>query len=510
MNPIHWILVVAMAFISAGVGSIYPDISWAVYTSLGLLALSVVNVVWRSRKNLGSRQAAFGLNSGITILLVLGIVGVVNFLLQKHVWKWDLTKAKTNTLSDQSQKVVKNLRVPVKAVIFSKTQQEEKMKIQPLFENYKAVNSKFEFEFVDPDKDVALAAQVGVKAYNTVQLKVGEREMKIEDPTEEKITNALIKLTKSTSFTLCAITGHGEKSFSAEDALGYSSAKKTLASQSYEIRELNLRSDAKVPENCSAIAVIGPASAFFPAEVKTISDYLDQGGRAFFALDVALKGNTEAAPEMTGILKDWGLRFPLALMIDPLSRMNQLDASVPASSNFNKDHAITREMQNGVVFPLSRPIDILKEMPKGIRAQWLMQTTPGSWGETDFGSLTKGQVKFDTGKDIRGPLNAAVAIDGKREGKNAPKEARIVVVGTSLLATNQWARFGVNMDLFANSISWLIEDESLISIRDKQDAGGYIELTSVQGGLIFFVTVLLIPLGIAVTGIVVWLRRKRM
>lgn len=510
-NPLHWIITIALAFITAGVWSIFSDIQWAAYGSLALLILSIGNLIWRTRKSINARSAAFGLNSGITILLVLALVGVVNFLLQKHVWKWDLSRAKLNTLSDQTQKVVKNLKVPVKGVFFAKTQQEEKMKYSPLFEDYRALNSKFEIEYVDPDKDTVRAANSGIKTYQTLLLKVGSREMKIEEPTEEKLTNALIKLSKEKSETICYPTSHGEKSFVNVEATGLEAMRKTLENQSYTFQEVDLRSETKLSEKCSVISILGPVSAYFPNEIKALKDYLNAGGRAFIALDLGLKSNPELVPELSDLLKEWGVRLAPALILDPLSRMNQLEATVPATSSFSKESSITRELQGVAVLPLSRPVEILKNAPTELKIQWLVQTTPGSWGEANLDSLKKGgAVNFDEGTDIRGPMNALVSIEGKKNGTNASRNTRIVVAGTSLFGTNQWSRFGINRDLFANSVSWLVDDESLISIRNREDENSLIQLTQLQGGIIFYVTVLLIPFGIAVSGIIVWWRRKKL
>jgi ABC-type uncharacterized transport system involved in gliding motility auxiliary subunit len=90
------------------------------------------------------------------------------------------------------------------------------------------------------------------------------------------------------------------------------------------------------------------------------------------------------------------------------------------------------------------------------------------------------------------------------------RDTRLVVFGSSQFANNQYSRFGGNLDLFLNSVSWALEDESLISIRSKDDETGKIELSQNEGILIFWLSVVIIPILIAIFGIVIWMRRKKL
>jgi ABC-type uncharacterized transport system involved in gliding motility auxiliary subunit len=166
-------------------------------------------------------------------------------------------------------------------------------------------------------------------------------------------------------------------------------------------------------------------------------------------------------------------------------------------------------MQGNAFFPFLRPLEIEKTDPT-LKTEWLGQTTPKSWAVTDMKALASGQVKFNEGTDKNGPLNAAVAVSGKKKGSKGTRESRLAVFGTSFFATNNYARFGGNLDFFLNSVSWIVEDESLISIRSKDDGPGKVELTQKEGTVIFLLTVIVIPLAVAVGGIVIWALRRRL
>ena len=489
------------------VRGVYPELLWLIAAVALPLILTLGMLIRQNHKALRTRSAAYGLNSAITVLLVIGIVGVLNFLASRHPMKADFTKNKLHTLSDQTVKVVKGLQQPVKAVFYAKAQQRDQF--GALLDNYKSLNPKFELEYVDPDREPTRAKQSGIKKYGTLQLLVGPRETKVEEPTEEKITNSLIKLLKDKVPTLCAVTGHGEKNFNSQDAEGYSVVKKALSDQAYDVKDLNIIQEAKIPVTCDVIAIIGPTKAFFQPEIKAIKDYLDQGGRAIIAVDLNLKQG-EYAPEINALLHDWYIKPQVALIVDPLSRMLGVDSSVAILASFSKENAISKDFQINCAFPFSRPLEILKGVPAGLKVQWIAQTTPKSWGVTDLSQLAKGQVAFNQGKDIAGPLTTTIAVEGKQKDSKATKNTRLVVFSTSQFATNNYSRFMGNLDFFLNSVSWTMEDESLISIRSKEDTAGKIELSQKTGVFVFLLTVLIIPILIAATGIGIWAVRRRL
>ena len=77
------------------------------------LALLIVYIVF----NFSSLQQSFkrksfiySSNLLIIIVLVLAILVLVNYFLAKHHYRFDFTEAKLHSLSDQSVKVLKNLK----------------------------------------------------------------------------------------------------------------------------------------------------------------------------------------------------------------------------------------------------------------------------------------------------------------------------------------------------------------------------------------------------------------
>lgn len=506
---IPWITAFILALALLFARAAYPEIVWL---SILLAVLLAGTIGWLIKLNLSAlrgRTAAYGLNSLVTTLLVICILGVVNFIAIKYPHKFDLTKSGVNTLSDQSVKAVRALKGPIEATVYGRISDREQ--IRGLLANYQSKNSNFKVEYVDPEKEPARTRQAGIKVAGTLVLNAGGREARVESVNEEKVTNALIKLAREHPPTLCWVTGHGEKDLNSSAAEGYELTRKLLEGESYTIKPLDFTAggELKIPAECSTVLVVGPSKAFFPNEVKLLRDYLIQGGRALFALDVDVRANPiDPSPEMTGLLKEWGFELQPALVIDPISRTLNVEPTMPIIPTFSKDHAITREMQGNAVFPFTRPI-ALGKAPGDAKAQWLAQSTPNAWGETNMASLARGAVQFEAG-DVRGPVFTAAALEAKHPESKANRNSRIVVFGTSQFATNAVGRFGINSDFFANAVAWAANDESLISIRSNEEVGGIIELDQRRGTIIFLTTVFVLPLLLAAGGIVFWAIRRRM
>ena len=461
-----------------------------------------------SNKELNKRSLSFGLNSLFITVVVIALIGVFNFLSSQYPHKLDLTKNKIHTFSDQSEKVMKGLTEDLKADFYGDFGSKEKYR--SVFENYKKLSTKFKFELVDPNKEPTRAKQAGIKKMDTLVLTYKGKISKLEDISEEKMTNAIIKLTTSGNSTVCMIVGHGEASITNPGQDGLQGIKKGFEDQSYQVKEITLPQETSIPADCSVIAIVGPTKALFPNEIKMLSNYLENGGRAVISVEAALTPQQDQIKELRELLKAWGVDVKGGLVIDPQSRMLGVDASVPIIAQFNPDQAITKDFKQQSYFPFTRPLELISPVPMGLKTNWLAKTTPKAWGETDMASIAKGSVQYNPGVDLAGPITTAVNVTGRAKDSKATKDTRLVVFGSSQFANNQYSRFGGNLDFFLNAVSWAAEDESLISIRSKEDEGGKIELSQNEGIIIFWLSVVVIPLLIAIFGIVIWVRRKKL
>jgi gliding motility-associatede transport system auxiliary component len=108
--------------------------------------------------------------------------------------------------------------------------------------------------------------------------------------------------------------------------------------------------------------------------------------------------------------------------------------------------------------------------------------------------------------------SGATPAPGKPEGSEdkKPAPARLVVVGTADFASNQFLNAQGNRDFFLNVVSWLAEQEDMISIRPKETKQSPVVLTSAQSGIVLWLPLAVLPGAVLFCGIVVVLQRRRL
>ncbi len=74
------------------------------------------------------RQARFGTLAVASVLVVLAILAAINYLGTRHNKRWDLTAAKQFSLSDQTRKVLQDLKQPVHIRVFARSDDFERFR----------------------------------------------------------------------------------------------------------------------------------------------------------------------------------------------------------------------------------------------------------------------------------------------------------------------------------------------------------------------------------------------
>jgi len=482
-----------------------------------LLGVQVAGVLDRGEE----RVARLGAQERGEALLALGVVVFANALSMRHSTRWDLTENRRNTLSPQTIQLLRGLKTPVQAIAFFRSDTPGKRTAEDLLNQYAARSGgKFTWRLEDTDKAPGLAREYGVETYGTVVLKTEDATPRIEkvlDAEEEKLTNALVKVTRSGKRMVYVLKGHGEREITNTDRGGFSQAKEQMEKANYEVKDLVLAREPKVPDDASVVIVPAPRTDLFPQELAALDAYIAHGGKVFFmATPFAGEGLAKYLQKYGIVLDD-----DVVIELNPIGQLFGVGPLVPIINQY-ETHPITRDL-GGVMtlFPLTRSVDVAKTSPKGVTLTPLARTSPQSWGETDRSVFDKGQAKHDPGEKT-GPLPVVIAatIDAsageKTETKPAAVEdkksakARLVVVGTADFASNQFLGAQGNRDFFLNAVSWLAEQEDLLSIRPKDIRQNPIVLTSAQSNLVLWLPLFVLPGAVLLSGIMVMANRRRL
>ena len=84
-----------------------------------------------------------------------------------------------------------------------------------------------------------------------------------------------------------------------------------------------------------------------------------------------------------------------------------------------------------------------------------------------------------------------------------------MVFGDSDFASNELLDQASNFDLLPNAIAWLVGEEDQVSIRPNPSANGTFTMSTIQGLIVWLVSVLLIPALTIGGAVATWLARRR-
>jgi ABC-type uncharacterized transport system involved in gliding motility auxiliary subunit len=253
--------------------------------------------------------------------------------------------------------------------------------------------------------------------------------------------------------------------------------------------------------------VAGPKYDYTPPAVDAIKAYVENGGRALFLIDPPLKLGREdnaGSPALSAVIQSWGVTInkDLALDTSGIGQIFGLGPEVPLVTSY-ESQPIVRDLKDvATAFPLSRTLEV-KTPGKGT-AEKLFSTSGNSYATSRINSA---EIRINPKTDKKGPLTLAAA-GTYSAGGDKSKEGRFVVVGSSNWVDNNILKFNGNKDLFLNMMNWLSSDEDLISIRPKEPEDRRLNISSRQMSVLFYTSMIFLPLIVVASGFAVWARRR--
>ncbi len=524
------LLVMAAASMAARQGyAVKPNLSTYLFVGLALVVLHLALRGEEVYRAIGGRQLRYGGNAAVLIVVVLAILVGVNYLVSRHPLKRDLTKNQRYSLSDQTKKVVGGLKDDVRIVYFQRSSEMEGSAGVDRVKDYAGLSPHVKAEFVDPIARPARANELEVKGpWPSIVIERGGKRERVNNDTEQDLTNAFIKVTRESKKTVCFAQGEGEKDIDDGDDSGLSTVKSALARDLYDTKKVVLAREQAMPADCSVLVVAGPQNDLLAPTTEMIRAWVKAGGKAMLLADPELRTKT---PNYDALIKAFNIEVGNDVVVD-VSGFGQLFGTgelTPIAVDYPY-HEITRGFRVMTAFHEARSVQAGTGTVEGVFAQDLVKTSPASWAETDL--TLKAPVQLDEGKDKKGPISlGAVATVTATTPSPAPspaaspasapaspspspeegagkKEGRVAVFGDSDFATNALLGFQGNRDFVLNTVAWLAQDVDLISIRPKEPEDQRLVLTQNQQQNVFILALVLIPGVFIVLGIREWWSRR--
>src|SRR5689334_22803852 len=151
----------ALVFAAVAIRFIKPEWDdYGRYAALTGLALVVLYTLGQWREIVDyfrRRQARYGAIATVSVLVFLAIIVAVNYLSARQNKRWDLTANRQNSLSDQTVKVLTDLKAPVKFTVFEKNTDMEPFRAR--LNEYAYTSKQVSVDYIDPDTRPVVAKE---------------------------------------------------------------------------------------------------------------------------------------------------------------------------------------------------------------------------------------------------------------------------------------------------------------------------------------------------------------
>src|SRR5579863_709604 len=133
-----------------------------------------------------TRQTKYAAYTTVYVLIVIAVVGGINFLANRYNKSYDATSSKKFTMSDQTSKIAKNLKDTVTITYWD--QPTKFQGAHDLLDRYKNLSPKIDIQYMDTDKKRTQAIAAGVKTLGTIFVDIGTKHQEAKSLCEEEVT----------------------------------------------------------------------------------------------------------------------------------------------------------------------------------------------------------------------------------------------------------------------------------------------------------------------------------
>lgn len=524
---------------------------------IGYLAVSPEVIMGAFR----SRSVRYGGNSLAMAALFIVIIGAGNWFTNSHSQSFDMTRDKLHTLTPQTLDILKNVHQDVKVTAFFQTGSEQDAK--DLLAEYAAHSGSIQYRFVDPDKDPATARQFGIVSYGTTVFQSGSNRKDVPSVGEQEFTSAILTVTSTERRKIYFVTGNGQPDpTSSADQQGFHNALLALQNDNYVVATLDATAP-NVPDDASAVILTAGTKPLLDSQKAALTTYLAKGGK------LLITSAGFADTDSNELIKPYGLQFQQGATIEANSAnvLQQLGPQAPAVSRYSAPGNDIVKNLTFSVYPLANGIDVSKPPPQGITTTVIAASSEQSWLQNHKDTIqfqqgdTRGPITLVASAEgtlatppspsasgaasaaptpigglpspsaIATPPPASSSAQASASGSaaagaqptqtptpipqvtgssvNLKGGTRIVAVADTAWMSDQFLdQIPGNHDLFLNIINHLVGNTALVNIPARNAQDTQVNLLGSDANLIFFTTVVLVPLLVLGVGGAIWWSRR--
>ena len=263
----------ALVFGAVAIRMFHPE--WNQYATYGAWAglacvLLYMAGQWRDVATFyQGRGARYGTMSIVSVLVFVGILVAINYLSARQNKRWDLTANQVYSLSDQTIKILRDLKEPVRVTVFERNDRQQVHKDR--LDEFSYYSTRLTTEYIDPDKEPTRAGAAKIDSLPTILFDYKGRTERVTSSDEQALTNALIKVLTGAARKVYFTQGHGERDTTSSDRLrGYNAISQALTHDNFTVTPLPLIQQKDVPDDATVVVI---AACLARAGLRSTSTY---------------------------------------------------------------------------------------------------------------------------------------------------------------------------------------------------------------------------------------------
>ncbi len=466
---------------------------------------------------LKNRKTILWVNDIALILIIIAIGAVLSHIGFRRNFRYDFTRNKMFTLSEQTIQIARNLDKDIKVTAFYPKGAAEEQIVKELLLEYKRHSKKLQVSFVDPFRDPMTVKAMNVRSPGTIVVQcesnrkdiMGTDIFELPSPYagtdarpkfkgEQIMTSAILNVTSGRKRKISFVKGHGEASISGYANRDVVRLNELLIRENYDVDEVNLV-EGDIPEDTSLLVIVAPQSDFLQTEIEKIRTFVKgRHGHLFIALDPL----SQTSILERFMLEEYGVLANQDVVVDPRGIQRQYWTVAPELTSHK---ALAPIKSANLICIMFHCRSLTVEGRDGYNAVTYLETVENSWAKRGLKPGDEINLAFEEGKDARGPLKLAVALEDYRTAT----ASKILVFGDADFMGNAYLPFGGNKDLIINSINWMLGQEQMISIRPKVVEISEVVIDENAANRIFTFCVIVSPMLIVILGGFVFMLRRR-
>ena len=479
------------------------------------------------------------LNLLLQALLVLTLVGGLNYLARNHPLRFDLTRHRSFSLSPETLSYVKNLTRPVRIVV-TVNADSANPELRGLLQEYRLATEAnpagaIKVDYIDVYQNRREAEPLGLDQPDVILLLAGDqrRALPVDElyritrdkdgkPQrtaflgEQALTAALLDVSDPDRKKIFFLGGHGElRPEDTDPNRGLSLVRDQLRIRNFDVESLDLTVARQVPEKAALLIAVAPQSGFNAKERELLRQYLSaSAGRLILFLAPG------AAHGLEDLLLDWGILVDDTLIADTGNGNMTEDGDLIIGAF--QPHPVTRTLLDfglALRFGPTRSVrpDPGRSLTGTLNTVTLAASSTTAWGERSYRERII--PRYDPGIDLRpipgmepkdrlGVVTAAERVAVREGLAFSLRGGRLIVFGSGDVIANSRITHAGNLSIFLSAVNWTVDRDTQLNIPARPierfqlslSAG---ELPKLRYALLFSVPGLAALLGLAVY----WTRR---